>query len=129
MKPTSAGDVINVLMHTRVLPVLTVHDAGSGDAIAAGLGAGGLPIAEVTLRTPAALDAIRGLAIGGEVLVGAGTVLSIDDAQRAVDAGARFLVSPGLSESLAMWCQTNGIAFIPGVVQYLCVIPGLNSLD
>ena len=79
-----------------VIPVLVVGDAGRAEGLATALVAGGLPVLEVTLRTPAALDVIREMAKVQGGHVGAGTVLTPEDARRAKDAGASFAVSPGL---------------------------------
>ncbi|MFG6081479.1 bifunctional 4-hydroxy-2-oxoglutarate aldolase/2-dehydro-3-deoxy-phosphogluconate aldolase [Paracoccus litorisediminis] len=99
-----------------VIPVLVVKDATKAEGLATALVAGGLPVLEVTLRTPAALDVIREMAkvTGGHV--GAGTVLTPDDAKRAKDAGASFAVSPGLTETLARACADIDLPLLPGAV-------------
>ncbi|MBD9527932.1 bifunctional 4-hydroxy-2-oxoglutarate aldolase/2-dehydro-3-deoxy-phosphogluconate aldolase [Paracoccus sp. PAR01] len=99
-----------------VIPVLVVKDAVKAEGLATALVAGGLPVLEVTLRTPAALDVIREMAkvTGGHV--GAGTVLTPDDAKRAKDAGASFAVSPGLTETLARACADIDLPLLPGAV-------------
>jgi len=99
-----------------VIPVLVVDDAARAEGLATALVAGGLPVLEVTLRTPAALATIREMAgvPGGHV--GAGTVLTPDDAKRAQDAGASFAVSPGLTERLARACEDIGLPLLPGAV-------------
>jgi 2-dehydro-3-deoxyphosphogluconate aldolase/(4S)-4-hydroxy-2-oxoglutarate aldolase len=109
------NDIVGVLERTRVLPVLTIASVENARAIADGLLAGGLPIAEVTLRTDSALPALRVLADAGGIAVGAGTVLSVDDAKRAVDAGATYLVSPGITPAVVDWCAANGVVLMPGV--------------
>ena len=87
-----------------VIPVLVIEDAALAAPLARALVTGGLPVLEVTLRTPAALDAIRAMAAVEGAQVGAGTVLTRDDALRARDAGAGFAVSPGLTGALAGAC-------------------------
>ncbi len=98
-----------------VIPVLTVSDAAQAEGLARALVAGGLPVLEVTLRTPAALDAIAAMAKVPGAEVGAGTVLTPEDAARAARAGARFAFSPGLTEALAEGCRTAGLPLVPGV--------------
>ncbi len=99
-----------------VVPVVVIDDASDAVPLARALVAGGLPAIEVTLRTPAALDAIR--AIAGEVagaVVGAGTVLTPSQVTQAVGAGARFLVSPGWTDVLLEAMRASGVPFLPGV--------------
>ena len=97
-----------------VIPVLVVGDAARAEGLATALVAGGLPVLEVTLRTPAALEVIREMAKVPGGHVGAGTVLTPDDAKRAKDAGASFAVSPGLTETLARACADIGLPLLPG---------------
>ncbi|MFE9644224.1 bifunctional 4-hydroxy-2-oxoglutarate aldolase/2-dehydro-3-deoxy-phosphogluconate aldolase [Streptomyces sp. NPDC006365] len=99
-----------------VIPVVVVSDAADAVPLARALVAGGLPAIEVTLRTPAALDAIR--AIAGEVpdaVVGAGTMLTPEQVKDSVAAGARFLVSPGWTDVLLEAMRGSGVPFLPGV--------------
>jgi 2-dehydro-3-deoxyphosphogluconate aldolase/(4S)-4-hydroxy-2-oxoglutarate aldolase len=99
-----------------VVPVVVLEDASDAVPLARALVAGGLPAIEVTLRTPAALDAIR--AIAGEVpqaVVGAGTVLTPEQVGASVTAGARFLVSPGWTDGLLEAMRASGVPFLPGV--------------
>jgi 2-dehydro-3-deoxyphosphogluconate aldolase/(4S)-4-hydroxy-2-oxoglutarate aldolase len=98
------------------LPVVIADDTGCGFALREALIGGGLPVAEVTLRTPAALDVIRVLAERGDILVGAGTVLSPAQVDQAVDAGATFIVSPGLSHAVVERCHERGVLPLPGAV-------------
>ncbi len=99
-----------------VIPVIVIKDAARAEGLARALVAGGLPVLEVTLRSDAALDAIRAMAkvAGGEV--GAGTVLTPDDAKRAKDAGAKFAVSPGLTDRLIAACEDLDLPLLPGAV-------------
>ncbi len=99
-----------------VVPVVVIEDAADAVPLARALVAGGLPAIEVTLRTPAALDAIR--AIAGAVpdaVVGAGTVITPEQVTVAVAAGARFLVSPGWTDVLLEAMKASGVPFLPGV--------------
>lgn len=99
----------------RLIPVVTVDDSRFAAPVAAALVNGGLPVIEVTLRTPAALAAIRVMAGQEGMIVGAGTVLTVDQANQAVEAGARFVVSPGLSPDVVRHCQAQAIPVLPGV--------------
>src|SRR5450830_641239 len=91
------SDMLQKLSAARLVPVVVIDDAKNADGLAGALVDGGLPVAEVTFRTPAAVEAIRVIAKRGDVLVGAGTVTTPAQVDAAVDAGARFIVSPGLS--------------------------------
>ncbi|MDJ0631185.1 MAG: bifunctional 4-hydroxy-2-oxoglutarate aldolase/2-dehydro-3-deoxy-phosphogluconate aldolase [Rhodobacter sp.] len=97
-----------------VIPVLVIEDAATARPLAEALVAGGLPVLEVTLRTPAALEAVRQMAQVTGGLVGAGTVLNAADVQAAKDAGARFAVSPGATESLLAACEAADLPLLPG---------------
>ncbi|TBO57288.1 bifunctional 4-hydroxy-2-oxoglutarate aldolase/2-dehydro-3-deoxy-phosphogluconate aldolase [Streptomyces kasugaensis] len=117
--PTAASApaaVPSVLGLAPVIPVVVLHDAADAVPLARALVAGGLPAIEVTLRTPAALDAIR--AIADEVpdaVIGAGTVLNPEQVDAARAAGSRFLVSPGWSPRLLGAMRDSGVPFLPGV--------------
>jgi len=111
MTALAAADVASA----RVLPVVVVPDASKAQALRDALVAGGITCAEITLRTPSALDAIRAMAGDASFLVGAGTVLTAAHVDAAVAAGARFIVSPGLSADVVRRCQHHGIAVFPGV--------------
>src|SRR5436305_14869230 len=87
----------------RIVPVLAVDDVADAAPLGEALAAGGLPIAEVTFRTAAAEASIRTMAEQPGLLVGAGTVLNADTAKRAVDAGAKFIVSPGFNPKTVRW--------------------------
>lgn len=97
-----------------VIPVLVIEDLDHARPIAEALVAGGLPALEVTLRTPCALEAIKRMKQVPGAVVGAGTVLSPDDLDRALDAGAEFIVSPGLTPKLGEAAARSGAAFLPG---------------
>jgi 2-dehydro-3-deoxyphosphogluconate aldolase/(4S)-4-hydroxy-2-oxoglutarate aldolase len=106
----------SVLDLAPVIPVVVLDDAADAVPLARALVAGGLPAIEVTLRTPAAQAAIR--AIAGEVpeaVVGAGTVITPEQVRASVDAGARFLVSPGWTGLLLDAMEASGVPFLPGV--------------
>jgi 2-dehydro-3-deoxyphosphogluconate aldolase/(4S)-4-hydroxy-2-oxoglutarate aldolase len=108
--------LIEALKRLRLLPVIVIDRVESAVGLARALSEGGLAAAEVTLRTPAALDAIRVIAREcPDVLLGAGTVLSARQVDDAVDAGAKFVVSPGLSEAVVKRAWFHGIDVFPGV--------------
>ena len=97
-----------------IVPVLVIDDASTAADLAAALIAGGLPALEVTLRTPAALDAIRAMAQVPGGVVGAGTLLTPEDVANAKAAGARFGVSPGATDRLLVACADHDLPLLPG---------------
>ena len=99
----------------RILPVLVIDDASAAQSVGAVLVEGGLPLAEVTFRTSQAEAAIAQLARVDDLAVGAGTVLTAAQVDRAVDAGASFIVSPGLDERVITQARARNVAVIPGV--------------
>ena len=109
-------DVLAELTRQVLVPVVVLQDAGDAGLLADALVAGGLPVAEVTFRTAAAGEAIRAMAARGDVLVGAGTVLTVAQVDQAVAAGARFVVSPGLSRAVVERCAEHGVPALPGAV-------------
>ncbi|MFH9246878.1 bifunctional 4-hydroxy-2-oxoglutarate aldolase/2-dehydro-3-deoxy-phosphogluconate aldolase [Streptomyces lydicus] len=114
--PAPASAELSVLGLAPVIPVVVLDDAADAVPLARALVAGGLPAIEVTLRTPAALDAIRAIAEEvPEAVVGAGTVLTPEHVDAAGAAGARFLVSPGWSPRLLRAMRVCGLPFLPGV--------------
>jgi 2-dehydro-3-deoxyphosphogluconate aldolase/(4S)-4-hydroxy-2-oxoglutarate aldolase len=118
---------IDDIMRTApVIPVLVIEDAAHARPIAEALVAGGLPVLEVTLRTSAALDVIREMAAVPGAIVGAGTVLNHHQLDEACGAGARFIVSPGLTDPLARAAQQRGIPFLPGIANAGDIMRGLD---
>ena len=110
-----------------IIPVLEIDSALHAKPLAESLFAGGLPVAEVTLRTDAALDSIRIIAREvTDVIVGAGTVINRDQAEAARDAGAQFLVSPGMMEEVVVWAQANSIPILAGAITPTEMIRGIN---
>ncbi|TYB50828.1 bifunctional 4-hydroxy-2-oxoglutarate aldolase/2-dehydro-3-deoxy-phosphogluconate aldolase [Nonomuraea sp. PA05] len=98
-----------------VIPVVVIEDAGTAVPMARALVAGGLPVIEVTLRTPAAREAIARIAEEvPEATVGAGTIRTTDDIAASVSAGAKFLVSPGTTLSLVEALDSSGVPYLPG---------------
>ncbi|WP_137701988.1 bifunctional 4-hydroxy-2-oxoglutarate aldolase/2-dehydro-3-deoxy-phosphogluconate aldolase [Marimonas lutisalis] len=115
MTPQEASQITRDLCHRApVIPVLVVEDAARAAPLAQALVRGGLPVLEVTLRTPAALDVIREMATVAGGIVGAGTVLTPEDVAAAKAAGARFAVSPGATDRLLDACEEAGLPLLPG---------------
>lgn len=114
--PDDASRLTALLQVTPVVPVVVIEDASRAVPVARALVAGGLPIVEITLRTSAAIEAIGAVAAGvPEAHVGAGTVLSEEQARTAVSAGARFIVSPGLDEGVVSAAGELSVPVMPGV--------------
>ncbi|MBV0895923.1 bifunctional 4-hydroxy-2-oxoglutarate aldolase/2-dehydro-3-deoxy-phosphogluconate aldolase [Microbacterium sp. NC79] len=112
----SIVDLDHPLFSHRVVPLVSVSDPSTVDAIGEGLVRGGLPVAEVALRGEHGLPAIATLAARGDILVGAGTVLSTAQAREALDAGANFVVTPGLDAEVVRYVTDAGVPIVPGVI-------------
>jgi len=118
---------IEQLMRTApVIPVLVIDDVNDAVPMADALVAGGLRVLEVTLRTPAALDAIRAMREVEGAIVGAGTVTNQDQLQAAIDAGSQFIVSPGLTDTLGRAAVRAEIPFLPGIANAGDIMRGLD---
>jgi 2-dehydro-3-deoxyphosphogluconate aldolase/(4S)-4-hydroxy-2-oxoglutarate aldolase len=110
------GFMREILGLSPVIPVVMIEDAGDAVPMARALLAGGLRSVEITLRTPAALEAIRLVAAGApELMVGAGTILNLADLDASVEAGAGFFVSPGLTPVLLAETAARGLPYLPGI--------------
>lgn len=104
------------LAAVRLVPVIVIKDAAKAVPLAKALYDGGLPCAEVTLRTPQAADAIRAIADAmPDMLLGAGTVLTPAQVDKALDAGAKYIVAPGLNPEVVRYCQSKNVPVLPGV--------------
>jgi 2-dehydro-3-deoxyphosphogluconate aldolase/(4S)-4-hydroxy-2-oxoglutarate aldolase len=108
-------DLDTIMNSAPVIPVLVIERVEDAVAVARALVEGGLPVLEVTLRTPAALDAIRAIKTVEGAIVGAGTVLNPEQLAQAVEAGAEFAVSPGLTARLGEAAAGSPIPLLPGV--------------
>ena len=118
---------ISDIMRTGpVIPVLTIDDASQARSMAEAFVAGGLWVLEVTLRTPAALDAIAEMNRVAGAIVGAGTVLNEQDLRASLDAGAQFIVSPGLTQPLGQAAVASGVPFLPGIANAGDIMRGLD---
>jgi 2-dehydro-3-deoxyphosphogluconate aldolase / (4S)-4-hydroxy-2-oxoglutarate aldolase len=121
------SQTIDALMRMApVIPVLVIEDAAHAEPIAHALVAGGLPVLEVTLRTACALDAIRAMKAVPGAVVCAGTVLNPEELDAALDAGAEFIVSPGLTQKLGKAAVESGVPFLPGTANAGDIMTGLD---
>ena len=116
----------DVMQAAPVIPVLVLEGEHDPAALAETLVEAGLPVLEVTLRTPQALEAIRAMASVSGAIVGAGTVLNDRQLEQAQEAGARFIVAPGLTEPLTRAATASGLAYLPGIATAGDIMRGLD---
>ena len=110
-------DILSRLARAGVVPVVVIDDAKDAVPTANAMVAGGVDVMEITFRTAAAPDAIKAVAENcPDMLVGAGTILNLEQCKLAVEMGAKFIVSPGFDANVVGWCIENGIAVTPGCV-------------
>ena len=110
-------DVMKRLAAAAVVPVVVLENVADAVPCAKAMVAGGVDVMEITFRTAAAADSIRAVAAEcPDMLVGAGTIVNLDQCKLAVECGAKFIVSPGFDEEVVAWCVENGIACCPGCV-------------
>ena len=108
--------LLEKIKRLNVVPVITINDAAHGAPLAKVLMENGLPCAEVTFRTPAAVQAIKNMrAAYPDLLIAAGTVLTTQQVDQAIDAGVDFIVSPGFNPKIVAYCQQKNVIIIPGV--------------
>ena len=121
-------EMLGKLEKIGVIPVVAIENAADAPKLGNALSAGGLPCAEITFRTAAAPEAIQRMAAEcPDVLVGAGTVLTVAQAETAVDNGAQFIVTPGFDAAVVDWCIANGIPITPGVMTPTEINMALNK--
>lgn len=120
------SDIAAIMQEAPVIPVIVIDDASEARPLAEALVAGGLKVLEVTLRTPAALDAIRAMKEVEGAIVGAGTVTGPQSYLAAREAGSEFIVSPGLTETLARTIACDGVPFLPGVANAGDIMRGME---
>lgn len=120
------SEIDTIMRLSPVIPVLVIDDLDSAVATAQALVAGGLKVLEVTLRTPYALDAIKAMGEVDGAVVGAGTVLNPKDLDAAIEAGSKFVVSPGLMDNLGRAASASGMPFLPGVATAGDIMRGLD---
>jgi 2-dehydro-3-deoxyphosphogluconate aldolase/(4S)-4-hydroxy-2-oxoglutarate aldolase len=110
------SEAVHLIEKIKIIPVIKIGDERCALPLARALSAGGLPLAEITFRSDAAEGAIKSISTLDDFLVGAGTVLSVETAERAIAAGAKFIVSPGLNEDVVKFCIKKGVPVFPGVM-------------
>lgn len=120
------SEIDRIMRLAPVIPVLVIEDAAHAVQVAEALVAGGLPVLEVTLRTPAALDAIAAMKTVKGAVVGAGTVLNPAQLDAAIAAGSEFIVSPGLTVGLGEAAVAAGVPFLPGTANAADIMLGLD---
>ena len=110
-------DIMNRLIMAGIVPVVVIDDAKDAVPVAEAMLAGGINVMEITFRTAAAPDAIKAVVDNcPDMLVGAGTVITLEQCKKAVEMGAKFIVSPGFDAEVVKWCVDNVVAIIPGCV-------------
>ncbi|MXO94925.1 bifunctional 4-hydroxy-2-oxoglutarate aldolase/2-dehydro-3-deoxy-phosphogluconate aldolase [Erythrobacter aquimaris] len=119
-------NIADIMKTAPVIPVIVVDEVEHAVPLARALVAGGLRVLEVTLRTPAALDAITAMKQVDGAIVGAGTVTNQEDLANAIQAGSEFIVSPGLTEPLGKAAIREGIPFLPGIANAGDIMCGLD---
>ena len=120
------SDIESIMRTAPVIPVIVVDDVEHAVPLAEALVEGGLRVLEVTLRTPAALSAIKAMKQVPGAIVGAGTVTNPRELEEALAAGSEFIVSPGLTEPLARACIDRGVPFLPGTANASDIMRGLD---
>ena len=104
-------------MDVKVVPVVVINDIEETIPTLSAMREGNLPVAEITFRTACAEEAIKlGVKTFPDMYIGAGTVINLDQCKKAINAGAKFIVSPGLSEEVAKYCKKKGVTYYPGCV-------------
>jgi 2-dehydro-3-deoxyphosphogluconate aldolase/(4S)-4-hydroxy-2-oxoglutarate aldolase len=119
-------DIEAIMRTSAVIPVLVIDDAATARPLAEALVAGGLRVLEVTMRTPAALDAIREMKQVPGAIVGAGTVVDTAQFEQVMAAGAEFIVSPGLTDRLGDAITGSGVPYLPGIANAGDIMRGLD---
>ena len=120
--------VLERVARAIVVPVVVIDDAKDAVPTANALAAGGIDVMEITLRTPAAFQAIKEVTENcPDILVGAGTVLNLEQCRQAVEMGAKFIVSPGYNETVVRWCIENEISVTPGCVTPTEITAAVNN--
>lgn len=119
-------DIATIMRTAPVIPVIVVDELAHAEPLARALVKGGLPVLEVTLRTPVALEAIRAMKRVPGAIVGAGTVTNERELAAALEAECEFIVSPGLTDALGKAAITSGVPFLPGIANAGDIMRGLD---
>ena len=111
----------------KIVPVVVIKDIADAEPTLRALMEGGLPVAEITFRTPCAADAIKlGCEKFPDMLIGAGTVINAEQCNRAIDSGAKFIVGPGFAAEVAKVCAERGVTYLPGCVTPTEIITAIS---
>lgn len=119
--------MIELIKSLRIVPVVAISDASKAEGLANALVVAGLPIAEITLRTPASLEALKIAANNRDLHVGVGSLRNGEDLKRAIDVGAKFAVSAGFSPSVAAEANKQGVPYFPGVSTPTEMLQAINE--
>lgn len=119
--------MIELIKSLRIVPVVAISDASKAEGLANALVVAGLPIAEITLRTPASLEALKIAANNKDLHVGVGSLRNGEDLKRAIDVGAKFAVSAGFSPSVAAEANKQGVPYFPGVSTPTEMLQAINE--
>ena len=110
-------NILSEIEKTGIVPVVKLNDANKAIPLCNALLAGGINVAEITFRTACAPDIIKAIASScPNMIVGAGTIINVEQAKKAIDCGAKFIVSPGYNSEIVKFCQSQNIAVIPGCI-------------
>lgn len=121
------GSLMKRIAELRIVPVIAISDASKAEGLADALINAGLPIAEVTLRTPSSLESLREIASRQEILTGAGSLRNENDLNKAIDAGAQFAVSAGFSTAIAKEAAKLNIPYFPGVATPTEILQAIDA--
>lgn len=120
-------ELLEQIQSAKIVPVVVIKQIEDAEPTLQALCDGGLPVAEITFRTACATDAIRlGCEKFPDMLIGAGTVINAEQANRAIDCGARFIVGPGFAAEVAEVCRERGILYLPGCVTPTEIITAIS---
>lgn len=120
-------EIMETIQTVRIVPVVVLKELEETEPTLRALCDGGLPIAEITFRTPCAADAIRlGCQLFPNMLIGAGTVINREQCNRAIDCGAKFIVGPGFSAEVAQVCRDRAVPYLPGCVTPTEIITAMS---
>ena len=118
---------MNRIEEIKIVPVIAIADSSKADGLATALINAGLPIAEVTLRTPSSLESLKAIAAHKEILTGAGSLKNVKDLENAINAGAKFAVSAGFSPEIAAESIKLNIPYFPGVATPTEILQAINA--
>lgn len=120
-------ELLEQIQSVKIVPVVVIKELADAEPTLQALCDGGLPVAEITFRTACAADAIRlGCEKFPDMLIGAGTVINAEQANRAIDCGAKFIVGPGFAAEVAEVCRARGILYLPGCVTPTEIITAIS---